>query len=314
MSSWTSLNSPKPIRLGYRQILPEGKFIKKEKPATVVSAYYEMPSKNKKEDYRNWIRIFLETIPCFLVFFTEEPLVPFIKECRKNFEDRTVIIALPRSEWNVNKQFKQEEFDALFKLDPEKHVGHTPELYKVWYEKKEFVLRAISLNPFNHTDFVWTDAGIYRDQKLAELTKAFPVADRIPTDRIMMLNVMAFTKSDEVLQNGFIGGGVDKARIGGGIVAASKEQWIVYNTLFNSIIERYRKAGLFWGKEQTIMKTLVLENKTKVSLIEAKPIMSNYWFYSVLYLGASPKIFGLLISEKTNQQKRDYDYLLNVMN
>lgn len=312
MSSWISKNNMQPIRLGYRQILPEGNFIKKEKTATVVSAYYEMPSKNKKEEYRNWIRIFLETIPCFLVFFTEESLIPFIKECRRNFEDRTVIITLPRSEWAVNSHFKQEEFDALFKLDPEKHIGHTPELYKVWYEKKEFILKAISLNPFNHTDFVWTDAGIYRDQKLAELTKAFPVADRIPTDRIMMLNIMAFTKSDEVLKNGFIGGGEDKPRIGGGIVAASKEQWLVYNTLFNSIVERYRKAGIFWGKEQIIMKTLVLENRTKVSLIEAKPIMSNFWFYSVLYLGTSQKIFGLLRSEKTNQQKRDYDSLIRL--
>ena len=311
MSSWTTSRQIPKLRLGYKQIVPEGKFIKKEKPATVVSAYYEMPSKNKKQDYRVWIRIFLESTPCFLVFFTDEELVPFITDCRREHMDRTRIISLPREQWVASTRYSQAEWDKLALLDPETLAGHSVDLYKVWYEKKNFVLRAIDLNPFDHTDFVWTDAGICRDPTLAALIKKYPVADRIPTDRMMMLNVVPFVLRDDVIINGFPGGGEDKPRIGGGIIAGPKEEWIKYDLLFNSIVDRYRHAGLFWGKEQTIMKTLVLENKSKISLIDVKPIAVNIWFYSLLYLGVSDKLFAFICSEKTNSKMRTYEYLLN---
>ena len=61
----------KTIRLGYRQILPEGTFIVKDKPATVVSAYYEMPSKYNLDSYKNWIRLLLENASFHLIFYTE---------------------------------------------------------------------------------------------------------------------------------------------------------------------------------------------------------------------------------------------------
>jgi len=317
MTSWAAAHAPRAqIRLGYRQILPEGNFISKDKPPTVVSAYYEMSSKNKKQDYLKWIRLFLETIPCYLVFFTEEHLVPFIKECRRNFEDRTVVITLSRDNWEANKRYPQRTWDELFSKDPEKEIITSPEVYKVWYEKSEFVMRAIELNPFGHSDFVWADAGIFRDPRLVKLAMGFPRAGRIPTNRIMVLNVWAFVRNDDVIRevNGqfFPGGGEDRPRIGGGIVAASKELWFEFSNLYKSTVERYRKAEIFWGKDQTILKTLVLENKTKFSLIELKPTAPEMWFYSVLYLGCSEKIFEILRSEKTNQRKRSYDELLQL--
>ena len=311
MSSWSQSKQIPNLRLGYKQITPEGKFIKKEKPATVISAYYEMPSKYKKQDYRLWIRIFLESTPCFLVFFTDEELVPFISDCRREYMDRTRIISLPREQWVANTRYSQAEWDKLALLDPEILAAHSADLYKVWYEKNNFVLRAIDLNPCDHIDFVWTDAGICRDPNLAALIKNYPVADRIPTDRMMLLNVVPFVLRDDVIINGFPGGGEDKPRIGGGIIAGSKEEWIKYDLLYNSIVERYKHAGLFWGKDQTIMKTLVLENKSKISLIDAKPIIVNKWFYSLVYLGASETIYALLKSEKTNSKARTYEYLLN---
>jgi hypothetical protein len=45
--------SNKKITLRYRQEYPEGQFIEKTKEATVVSAYYEMPSKHTiKKTYK----------------------------------------------------------------------------------------------------------------------------------------------------------------------------------------------------------------------------------------------------------------------
>lgn len=318
MSSWASATQMRPPpRLGYRQILPEGTFVKKENPVTVVSAYYEMSSKNKKSDYIHWIRLFLENIPCHLVFFTEEHLVPFIEECRKNFKDRTVIIPFPRKDWTANQLYPQSVWDELFKKDPEKNIIASSEVYKVWFEKPEFVLRAIERNPFGHTDFAWVDAGFFRDPRHVQLVaQRFPVADRIPTDRILLLNVWPFVRNDDVLQmvNGesFPGGGEDRPRIGGGIVAAAATLWPQYSRIYRSIVERNKKAGLFWGKDQTILKTAVLENKRLFSLIELKQCAPEMWFYSGLYLGCSPKLFEYIRSEKTNGNKRTYNDFLRI--
>lgn len=317
MSSWLSASAPlrpmKAPRSGFNQILPQGTFVQKEKPATVVSAYYQMPSKYPNSEYKEWIRIFLENVPCHLVFYTEESLFPFISECRRNFQDRTTIITLPRTEWVANKKYNHTVWNNLHAQDPEATI-HTPELYKIWFEKNEFVRRAIELNPYGHDDFVWTDAGICRTVPLLNLVKGFPIASRIPTDRIMLLNTMPFVSKDDIPvtinRQQFVGGVAPKPRIGGGVIAGSASSWEAYAHSFDTVLEKYRKAGIFWGKDQDIMKTVVLENKSKVSLIEVKAIAPELWFYSLLYLGCSEKLWEVLRDEKRNDKKKSYADLL----
>ena len=68
MSSWLNKNTLNPRRQS--RITPEGRFIQKDKPATVVSAYYEMDSKHSRSDYTKWIEIFLKNNEMYLIFFT----------------------------------------------------------------------------------------------------------------------------------------------------------------------------------------------------------------------------------------------------
>ena len=311
MSSWGAAARPR-IRLGYHQVNPAGTFVKKEMPATVVSAYYEMPSKYPNEKYSTWLRLFLETIDCWLVFFCESDLVPFIEDCRKAYPETTTIVVLPRERWIANRAFPPKFWLDQHAIDPEKSI-HSPELYKVWFEKKEFVRRAIELNPYGHTDFVWTDAGICRSAGLAALIRTYPVADRIPTNKVLLLNVGEFTEKDSniVFINGvpIKGGGHGKMRIGGGIVAASRDMWLNYCDAFDTVVQKYLAAGLFIGKEQSIMATLVLENTDLISLVEPKAIGPELWFYLALWLGCSEKLYGVL-NDKTRQgQKKSYEEL-----
>ena len=302
MSSWLK---PQP-RPSYIYVAPLGTFQKKTEPVTVVSAYYEMKSKYTKDHYKKWIRLFLQTISCPLVFFTDEHLVPFIQECRKDLPIR--IIVYPREDWLSTKRFPPSVWETLHTRDVEKNI-HAPELYKVWYEKAEFVRKAIELNPFGHTKFLWTDAGILRSEGLAALVGEFPVASRIPVDRILVLNIMPFTERDnrivEIDGQTFRGGGEDKPRIGGGVLAASAAVWTTYIEKYHSLIERFSKTSLFWGKEQTIMKTMYLENKNLFSFIQVHPAAPEPWFYSLLYLGASETLFTYLNSLK---DKRTVSY------
>ena len=312
MSSWISQGPSRRIILGYRQAYPEGKFIEKTKPATVVSAYYQMPSKHSIEQYKIWIRSFLESISCYLVFFTDNTSKEFIEDCRKDYKDKTHIVILDRNSWKA-QTFGEEFWQKQFEKCEEKTIHKSPELLKVWYEKKEFVKRAIELNPFNHEDFVWTDAGfLARRPEVINLIKDYPNANRIPTNRILMLNYWPFTLRDNIELHGIIGGGSGKPRIQGAIIAAHKDIWYKYDTAYDLMIQKYIKADLYIGMDQSIMASIVLNHKELVSLLELKPISPEPWFYLGLWLGVNERLYKLFNSDKTNQLKKSYKQLLDV--
>jgi len=296
MSSWNR----QPIKLqpkyGYSQKIPLGTFTQKTKPATVVSAYYNVKSKADQETYMRRIKLFLENIPCHLVFFTDTPLIDFIKECRKEFQDRTLIVPINRTEWVANIKYSEEIWQSQLEKDPEKDL-HSVELYKLWYEKKEFVLTAIELNPFTHDDFIWLDAGMIREEAIIPLIKSdFPKASRIPTDRMLLLNVKPYMMEDETKINNITGNFANKDRIAAGILAANITTWHKWSEAYDVIVKKYLDANLFIGKEQNIMSTLVLENKNLISLITPPKNFTRKWFYSLLYLGVSEKRFNVINS------------------
>jgi hypothetical protein len=301
MSSW----SKQPIKIiqkpGYIQKTPAGIFdSKKTKPATVVSAYYAVQSRADQNTYKERMRLFLENLPVHLVFFCEEDLVPFVKTCRQHYEDRTMIIPLNRTEWNANIKYNDEAmWQSQLDKDPEKEL-HSVDLYKLWFEKKEFVITAIDINPFDHDDFIWMDAGIIREEALVKLIKTnFPVPSRIPNDRILLLNVKPFLAEDEIKSNGpsqITGKFERKDRIAAGIIAGNKEIWLTWSNIYDKTVDRYLEEGRFIGKEQSIMSTIVLENKNLVSLINPPKNFGQKWFYSLIYLGVSEKRYQVLNS------------------
>jgi hypothetical protein len=313
MSSWGSSQVRQRIRLGFHQDTPAGTFVSKPLPATVVSAYYEMPSKYTPDKYRLWLRYFLETIDCHLVFFTDETMKEYVEECRGPFMEKTKLIVLPRSDWVSNTKFSEQFWRQQHSLDPEKNI-HSTELYKVWYEKKEFVRRAIALNPWNHTDFLWIDAGSFRSPEFARLCRSFPYADRIPTNKIMLNNVGEFTLQDEnwaVIGGERFQGNTDgRMRIGGGCIAASKEMMLKYIQHYDTVFDKYIRAGLFAGKDQIIMNTVALEYRGDISLVEPKPIGQEFWFYLHLYLGAAPEIYARMRDKIQQKKKTTYLELL----
>jgi hypothetical protein len=203
-------------------------------------------------------------------------------------------------------------WDDLHNIDPEKRI-HNVELYKVWLEKVEFVRKGIEKNPYGHEDFLWVDAGICRKESLKRIIPDFPDASRIPIDRIMVSNVMPFTKSDRkiITVNGieFTGGITGKDRIGGGIISGRKGIWEKYFTLFNTTKEKYRKAGGFWGKEQDLMRTMVLEEGSLFSLVEVKPIIQLKWEYQLIYLGSKKSVYSRMIDDKLNREAKSNEEL-----
>ena len=106
-----------------------------------------------------------------------------------------------------------------------------------------------------------------------------------------------------------MGGGSGKPRIQGAILAGHKDMWKKYDILYDKMIDKYNKADLFTGKDQTIMASITLENRDFISLLELKPISPESWFYLALWLGVNDNLYSVLGSNKTNTIKKTYKEL-----
>ena len=300
--------------------------------ATVVSAFYVMNSKFPPAQYMNWIQSFLYNIPCHLVFFTDEDLIPMLESMRHPFMDRTKFIALPREQWTAYTRFGKSFWTSQHSIDRETQI-HSPDLYAIWYEKKEFVLRAAALNPFNHSRFIWCDAGAFRYPEWIPQLQNFGlegIQHVIPEDRMVLLQVEPFTDEDE--EDFYVDkiGKFDECnRIGGGIQGGSIETWKQWSQLYDEKLQERVQKHMFVGKDQTIMAALVLQYPSLVKMIPANRNIRDHWFTLLHTFSPPPKsnkpFFSILIPlyngieflEETllsirNQSFQDYEVLIGV--
>lgn len=192
--------------------------------------------------------------------------------------DRTVFIPFKLDEAEAYKKYGHAFWEAENKKDHE--LNHSPELYAVWYEKKEFVLKAIAANPFRHEKFLWCDAGGFRITSWFDRLQEFPNPDMIHSTKFFLLNIIPFTESE--LQDPF--SDFSKvARIGGGYLAASEATWIQFSTKYDDMLNIYREKGLFVGKDQNIMASMYIEDPEFFNLVLTDNTCEDIWFYPQLY-------------------------------
>ncbi len=266
--------------------------------ATVVTAFYEMPNKWTNNHYKTWLKAFFTNVACNLVVFTDETTAELFRSWRSKYQDKTRIIVLPREEWTANRKWGANLWEQQKAKDPETK-SHSPDLYKIWYEKKEFVLKTIQWNPFHTTKFVWCDAGLVRSHETLGWMTQFARADRIPDEKMLLLQIDPFEEEDKVpQQDGIPGNFLRKNRIGGGIQAATAEVWISWSKRYDAMMQRYINAGRFIGKDQSIMASMILEDPNAVFCVNPPP--GRYrdplqiWFYLALWLGANELRFKMI--------------------
>ena len=246
----------------------------------VVSAFYRIPSKHSVESYLKWMDLFFKATPCKLVLFTEPALVGLFSQMREAWPDRTMIIGWPFQEFTALKRWGAQVWMDAKAMD--KEAGHSPELYCMWYEKKEFVLRAIALKAFAAEKFVWCDAGILRFENwLPPVVAHFPLDQRIEAGKITVLQVVDF-KDDDGVDTDFAG----VNRIGGGIQAGDAEAWTWWSGAYDAMLAKYLASGRFVGKDQSLIAACVLQTTERFVRVRPPEQLDGYskWFWLLLWL------------------------------
>jgi hypothetical protein len=239
-----------------------------------------MKSKRSVDEYKKRIQTFWSNIPCNLVFFTNKEYKSFIEEVRKDFKDKTVIITLELEEFEALKKYPRSFWEDQYEKDHEKY--HSPELYMVWFEKKEFVLKAIKLNKFNTEKFVWCDAGIGSPDagisdnidNIKDKFKNFPIANKIPNNKFLILKFRDIIKNsiDTNFKN-------ISETTGAGVLAASKTIWQKFSIMYDEMVSYYIKTNRFVGKEQNIFTSMIIKDSNFFEIIQP----DSRTYYTLFY-------------------------------
>lgn len=245
----------------------------KIKNVTVVSAYFPIESKFSVSNYMNWME-FWKDLDCNLVFFTSKEIAPIIELFRINKKEKTEIVIMEFSELVAFKKYGVDFWIQQKTLDHEKY--HTPSLYALWYEKKEFVRKAITLNKFNSEKYVWCDAGICRNKEWIQITKSFPNGLRISNNKFIVLRITDFEQEENYQYINCVGGG---------ILAGTKEKWLQFADDYDIIMKEFIDQTKFVGKDQTIIAHMYLKNNNFFTLLPCIKEFDAFtkWFSLLFY-------------------------------
>lgn len=244
----------------------------------IVSAYFKIPSKAPHEFYIPHVTRFLKYIKNPIIFFTTPDLKKEFEILRGDLPIHFIII---NSIYDINAFVKYGYNFWLdqCKIDVEKY--HTPELSALWYEKKEFVKKAILFienmdindNKYNlntKIPFIWCDAGCVRSDDWIHMIKSFGnKINVIPKDKLMFQLLKEIPNKDFFVY--------PDVHIAGAIICGYKDSWFKYSDLYDDMIKIYVNNKICVNMDQHVWASVILKNPCYFKLCK------YYEFYNIIY-------------------------------
>ena len=235
----------------------EGTFVNRTPRILLVSAIYELTPDLAET---------LQSIRWPILLFTESTLSDQLATYRQGFEDITRVVVLERKDWVSTTKMINGFWSQQVKQDPEIRLGRTAEDLQYMFERKDFMVKAVEMNPFGSTDFVW----VYPTQlssfaKIPSLTVNLP----IPTDRILVANPEPFT-ADDIASSYFRG----KQRVDNNILIGSKQCWIDFAKLYDVVMIEKLKTGGFIGDNAVMLHYMIIHKPNQFSLVKTSSLVN----------------------------------------
>lgn len=234
---------------------------------TIVSAYYKIPSKQPHSYYIPLLHRWFRSISAPVLFFTSSELHKELKSL-DILGTNVTIIELEFTElnaWKLGRDF----WDRQKQRDVEQY--HTPELAAVWFEKKEFVLRAMEYTDAN--TFIWCDAGCIRDDTHEHLAKQFGKRDITLDDNKLHLQYIR----DQPVKPFYV---YPEYRIAGAIIGGNRNAWKHHAKLYDSVIRYYDDNKVCCNMDQYIIQSCTDQEPNAYSFHRvSNTYISNPWFF-----------------------------------
>ena len=146
----------------YRLVCPP--HLNRTAPATIVTAYFSLPSKHTHEEYLGWMSQLLQ-LDAAMVIYVDVGFTEVIRSLRQHRRSATVIVPTTLAAFKsmqVGYDFWRAQTSIMCSQWAAKMPKWPPALQAVWAEKSSFLLEALRANCFNSNHFFWVDIGCYR--------------------------------------------------------------------------------------------------------------------------------------------------------
>lgn len=229
----------------------------------IVSAYFKIPSKQPHSWYKPHLENFLRNVNQICYFYTSQDVrneFLFNNPC-VNY----IITEFPETDFNDNFWERQ------ITNDPEKY--HTVPLIKLWYLKKEFILKTINL--INADYYIWCDAGCVRDEISIKALKDFGNRNYLNGDKLYVQQI-AKVPTKQYYKYLTIS-------IAGAIMAGSKTAWENYKAVYDRILTEYDKNNVTGSSDQLITLSCIDMSPEYFEVCRCHKNGIDNWFF-FLYL------------------------------
>jgi hypothetical protein len=191
---------------------------------------------------------FFQTVKSAPVVFFTTPDVEADLRSRVSL-DHVKVVHFPLEEFTAFKQWGREFWDRQYARDVFR--THSADLGAVWYEKKEFVLRAADIMPAEV--YIWCDAGCIRGEKEIAAARGFGTRalDQLRNGKMHIEQIAPLVKRDFYHHKDLFG----KKFIAGGILAGTLPAWRSFKRVYDEALASYDEAGVSGIDDQYIIGT-----------------------------------------------------------
>jgi hypothetical protein len=261
---------------------------------TVVSVYFSFStSKHSPKEYKTWMRNMLISVQAPLVVLTDRQSKNFILNQRLKARLDTYLVVyddiwqlMNELEIDRGRSYIKEYMKEQRAKDPEKGI-HNPNLYAIWNLKSFICNKMTRENPFNSSFFIYSDMGSWRHGMVPYWPDNYFV--RLLNDKLN--DRVLFGQINHIEEVGFKQSSIFKDLVEGTFFAGSKKAIQDFYTGFYKLHDQRMDAGLFVGKDQTMMNLYAfLNERNKVVRLRTWDLVCNRkrmkfdkWFFYQRY-------------------------------
>lgn len=240
--------------------------------ATIVTCYYNVPSKRTFEEYNIYIINLLLNVYCNIIIFTSNDLFNYFNSYLQH-NNRIYIIVKDFDDLELYQKYIH-IWDFQYFIDKQKNF-RSKFCYIIWNSKLKFLKEAIELNPFHSNKFIWNDIGTIRDSKNMHLLKNYPIYEKISNNKIDIILI------NDILENKKFF--CDEIHFSGAIFGSGINTILKFHDLYYQKFDEYLLNNQFIGCDQQIISSVYLENKELFHIIKPNNEKHCEWFYLNYY-------------------------------
>jgi hypothetical protein len=247
---------------------------------TLVTAYFEVPSKHSRADYHRWMGNSLSLDACMVVHMDVSS--PLHVPSRGLAPTLWKLTRLDRVALRLNRTLQF--WEAQHAKDPEAWIHRGYHLYWVWALKGLLLQDAAQQNPFSSQYFFWMDVGCMRDAQHngKSLRLVPPPVHRCP-HAVFFAMVAPFTQQ-ELLRSSREGPSIVADRLSGAIWGGTADAVASFGTVYWKTFDRLASEGYFVGKDQDIMNTACVEHPGLCMGVRSSLQARGEWFFMLPFL------------------------------